>query len=153
MINQKILLTIYEYSYFLTKQGISRISHQNSLVTPPGGDNSANWIMGHIITSRCNVLAMLKIVPPWDFERCQPYLPDSEPLSPDDKVEDIEIMKRLLDETQTSLIAAIQELTEVNLNRNNGQNTLGEDLAGYAIHEAFHAGEIGIISSMIKSNH
>jgi hypothetical protein len=58
-------------------------------------------------------------------------------------------MKGPLDKTQTSLIAAIQELTEEQMNQNSGQNTLGEDLAGYAIHEAFHAGELSIIRHTI----
>ena len=151
MTSPKILITIYDYSYFLVSQGFEDISHQDSLAAPPGGGNPANWILGHIITSRCNILTLLKNDPPWDYKRCKLYLPDSEPLSPDDKVEDFEIMKGLLDETQTSLIAAIQEFTEEKINQNSGQNTLGEDLAGYAIHEAFHAGELGIIRHTIKS--
>jgi len=151
MTSQKMLITIYDYSYFLVSQGIEDISHKDSLTSPPGDGNPANWILGHIITSRCNILALLENDPPWDYTRCKPYLPDSEPLSPDDKVEDIEIMKGLLDETQTSLIGAIQELTEEKINQNHGKNTLGEDLAGYAIHEAFHAGELGIIKHTIMS--
>ena len=83
MLSQKMLITIYEYSYFLANQGIESLTHQDSLIVPPGGDNPANWILGHIITSRSNVLAMLKIDPPWDFQRCKPYLPDSIPLLPE----------------------------------------------------------------------
>ncbi|MCJ7734968.1 MAG: hypothetical protein MUP11_10510 [Anaerolineales bacterium] len=67
MISQKILFTIYEYFFYLTSQGIEGINHQNGLITPPGGDNPANSILGQIITFRYNVLAMLKIDPHWDF--------------------------------------------------------------------------------------
>ena len=69
MISRKMLITMYEYSFFLVGQSIKEINHQDSLITTPGSPNPANWILGHIMVSRCNVLAMLKIEPPWDFDR------------------------------------------------------------------------------------
>jgi hypothetical protein len=152
MIGKKMLLTMYEYSYFLTNQAVDGISHQDSLVSPTVGDNPANWILGHIITSRSNVLVMLKIDPPWNFERCKPYLPESKPLSPSDVVEDFLAMVLAFEKTQIKLMAALQELTQEQLEESLGENTLGEELAGYAIHEAYHAGELAIIRGMIKPN-
>ena len=76
------------------------ITPEQAQLTVSGKGNPVNWILGHIITSRCNLLAMLDIDPPWDFERCKPYLPDSEPLSIGDEVEDFNVMKDFLDETQ-----------------------------------------------------
>ncbi len=80
MISKKMLVTMYEYSFFLASQGSEGLNHQDSLIAPPGSENPANWILGHIITSRSNVLALLKVDPPWDFQRCKPYLPDAEPI-------------------------------------------------------------------------
>jgi len=136
MTSQKTLLTMYEYS----------------LITPPGGDNPANWILGHIITSRSNVLAMLKIDPHWDFERCKPYLPESKPLSPGDVVEDFLEMVIIFEKTQIKLLAALQELTQEQLEVSLGDNTLGEELAGYAIHEAYHAGGMVTLNNMTQSS-
>ena len=138
---------MYEYSYFLVSQSTEGIDHQGSLISPPGGDNPANWILGHIITSRSNVLAMLKIDPPWDYQRCKPYLPDSKPLSLDDEVEDFEEMKAVLTETQSLLIGVIREITNEQLSEITGENSLGEELAGYAIHEAYHAGEMATLNN------
>ena len=142
---------MYEYSYFLACQAVDEISHQDSLISPTGGNNPANWILGHILTSRSNVLIMLKKDPPWDFERCKPYLPESKPLSPGDEVEGFEEMKGVLDETQSMLMATIREITMEQLSETKGENSLGEELAGYAIHEAYHAGELVILKGIIQA--
>ncbi len=110
MINRNIIYSIYEYSYLLSKQGLEGISHQDSLITPPGGSNPANWTLGHIITSRCNVMAMLGLEPPWNLDRCKPYLPDSEPLTPDSKIEDFGDMKLTFKKTQIALLEVISEI-------------------------------------------
>ena len=151
MISQKMLITMYEYSFFLASQGIESLNHQESLVTPPGGGNSANWLLGHIITTRSNVLTILKIDPPWDYQRCKPYLPDSKPLSLGDKVENFNEMINTYEETQVPLLDVIKKMSEEQLMEIYGDNTLGEELAGYAIHEAFHAGELGILRHTLKS--
>ena len=151
MISQKMSLAMYEYSYFLVSEGIKELNHKKSMLFPPGGSNPANWILGHIMASRCNVLAMLKTDPPWDFSRCSPYIPDSKPLSPGDEVEDFETMKKAFENTQEHLLGAIRKLTAAELEEKNGENSLGESLAGYGIHEAFHAGELAVISNLLQS--
>ena len=151
MISQKMILTMYDYSFYLVGEGLEGINHQDSLLTPPGGGNPANWILGHIITSRCNVLAALKIDPPWDFNSCKPYIPDSEPPAPGDDVEDFETMKTDLEKTQELLLKAFQNLSNEELEEKTGENSLGEDLAGYAIHEAYHAGELSEIKRLLKT--
>ena len=149
MTSRKMLITMYEYSYFLVGQNIKEINHQDSLISTPGSSNAANWILGHIITSRCNVLAMLKIDPPWDFQRCKPYIPDSEPIKDGDEVEDFVIMKEDLEKTQDLLLEAIRTLTDQALEEKRGDNSLGEELAGYAVHEAYHAGGLGMIKQQL----
>ena len=59
MVGRKMLLTSYQYSYYLITEAIQDLDHQQSLVKPPGGDNPTNWILGHILTSRGNIQAML----------------------------------------------------------------------------------------------
>jgi hypothetical protein len=151
MIQKKMLLTMYEYSYFLVNQATEGITNPESMILPPRGDNPANWILGHIMASRFNVMAMLKLEPPWDKERCDPYLPNSKPLSEEDEVEDFGEMKEDLEKTQESLTAAIQDLINQDLETIVSENSLGEELAGYAIHEVFHAGELGIIQKFLTS--
>jgi len=145
MISQKMLITMYEYSYFLITGQIEGISHQDSLLQPPGSCNPANWILGHIITSRCNVLAMLGLPPVWDFSRCKPFIPGSDPYQSNNAVEDFELMKGDLEKTQELLLAEIQQITKEKLLKISEDQTIGEQLASYGIHEAFHAGELAII--------
>ena len=63
MVGKKMLQTAYQYSYYLVTGAIQDLTHQQSLLKPPGGDNPANWILGHILTSRSNIMAMLGLEP------------------------------------------------------------------------------------------
>ena len=48
MIGRKMLITRYDYSYFLVTQQIEGITHQNSMEQPLQGGNSLNRILEHI---------------------------------------------------------------------------------------------------------
>ena len=152
MVGKKMLLTAYQYSYYLVTEAIQDLNHQKSLLKPPGGDNPANWILGHILTSRSNIQAMLGLTPVWEKDRCVPYLPDSEPLTIESQVEDFEAMAAELASTQEAMMTSLEELTEEQLEEINGENSLGENLAGYAIHEAFHAGELAMIANWLQDS-
>ena len=152
MVGKKMLLTAYQYSYYLVTEAYQDLTHQESLLKPPGGENPANWVLGHILTSRSNIMAMLGLEPIWDFDRCKPYLPDSEPITPESQVEDFEVMVAELISSQEEFIAELQGLTDDLLMEPQGENSLGEELAGYAIHEAYHAGELAIIRNWLQGS-
>ena len=152
MISKNMLLTAYQYSVFLVTGAVQGTTHQESLLKPPGGDNPANWILGHILTSRGNIQVMLGLEPVWDITRCKLYLPDSEALTPGSQVEDFEVMVADLASSQEALIKSLEKLTEEQLEEISGKNSLGENLAGYAIHEAYHAGELAIIRNWLNDH-
>ncbi|MCJ7734967.1 MAG: hypothetical protein MUP11_10505 [Anaerolineales bacterium] len=54
-------------------------------------------------------------------------------------------MKAALDQTQEAKLTAFREITEKQLQQASGDNTIGVQLAGYSIHEAYHAGELEIL--------
>ena len=60
-------------------------------------------------------------------------------------------MKKILDQTQAALLSTIQEIKDEELQATSGENSLGEELAGYAIHEAYHAGQLGTIKGIIQA--
>ena len=150
MISRKMLITMYDYSYYLITQQTEGISHPESLVSPAGGGNSLNWILGHIITSRCNVLAMLKLSPVWDFSRCRPYIPGSDPIPGPEEIINFESMLIDLDQTQELLMNAIARITGHQLLELIEDQSMGEQLAGYGIHEAYHAGQIEILKQNLQ---
>lgn len=152
MISKNMLLAAYQYSFYLVGEALQGITHQESLLKPPGGDNPANWILGHILTSRSNIQAMLGLEPIWDITRCKLYLPDSEPLTLESQVEELEVMIADLETTEDELLKALKDLTDDQLLEPSGENSLGENLAGYAIHEAFHAGELAIIRNWLNDH-
>ncbi len=150
MLGKKMLLTAYSYTHYLVMEAIQGLTHQESLLKPPGGENPANWILGHILTSRSNVQAMLDLEPIWNYDRCKLYLPDSEPITAESLVENLEDMLADLETTQEDLMKELQGLNDDLLLEPQGDNSLGEELSGYAIHEAYHAGELAIIRIWLR---
>lgn len=150
MSGKNMLLTAYQYSFYLVTEALQGFTQKQSLIKPPGGDNPAIWVLGHILASRSNIEAMLDLEPTWDYARCKPYLPDSEPLHPDSQGEDLRTLAADFGSSQEKLVRKLSELSDQQLYQIAGDNSLGGDLAGYAIHEAFHAGELAMLGNWLE---
>ena len=59
-------------------------------------------------------------------------------------------MKTDREKTQELLIAENQQITEKKLLEISEEHTIGEQLASYGIHEAYHAGQLEIIKQQLK---
>lgn len=149
MISNQMLLSMYAYSFDLVLQAARGLTHLKSLAQPYPGGNPANWVLGHILTSRCNLLAMLELDPPWDFARCRPYLPDAELPTEDGGLEDLGTILADLEMSQGLFLNALRELQPEELHEIRGENSLAEELASYAVHEAYHAGELALIQELL----
>jgi len=151
MISPQLLKDLYEDSYGLVKQQIDGIKHQESIYRPSYGGNCINWILGHIIVARCNFLMMLDIPSIWDMAQCRRFIPGSDPIT---SVIDTILFGALcedLDNTQEQLMTILDQVTIEKLQEISGEKTIGEHLAFYNTHEAYHAGQLEILRQVIKN--
>ena len=52
-------LIVFKSSHLVLNRNLKDLTHEESLVTPQGGGNSINWILGHIIVSRDDIRELL----------------------------------------------------------------------------------------------
>jgi len=151
MISLQILKTLYEDSYALITQHIDGINHSESLYQPPYGGNCANWILGHIITARCNFMVMLDIPSIWNMAQCRQFIPGSDPITRVNDAILFETMCGDFNSTQEQLLNTLNLVSREKLHKINGDKTIGEHLVFYNAHEAYHAGQLDILRQILNS--
>ena len=152
MISPQLLKTLYQDSYSLVSQNIAGITHQNSLYQPPFGGNCANWILGHIIVARCNFMVMLDFPSIWDMDRCRRFIPGSAPITDADEAILFDTLCADFDKTQAQLLESLSRVSDEKLQEVSGEKTVGEHLAFYHTHEAYHAGQLEILRQVVRGN-
>lgn len=121
---------------------------QEESVRSVEGVNSANWIVGHMTWARNEVLRLLGAEPVADPASLGAYARGGgvgEPLGIDE-------LRRLLRRTQKALERAIEEADPSRPNPSpdglTGE-TIGSALDFFAFHDAYHAGQLGIVRRLL----
>jgi len=81
MIQPKFLKELFVDSHSAVKIYTMGITHDESVWQPPFGGNSVNWIMGHLVVSRCNFLMLLNVPSIWNMDQCMRFIPGSSPVT------------------------------------------------------------------------
>lgn len=130
------------------------LSQEESLFQPPGGGNCVNWLLGHVVVSRNEMLELLGLEPVWGQEERSRYAQGSPPITgPGPGVLEI---GRLLDDyeaTQRPLLEAVAAATDEELALQvpwfGGSLDKSGVLGGYLFHEAYHLGQIGMVRRLL----
>ena len=135
---------------FIARANTAGITHEESLVRAVPRGNNMNWVLGHVVATRCDVLRALRQESPWSdrerslYRRGMTLAAEPEHLPFDDVVQAFHA-------TQERMLAGIAELSEEELAGpapfapGGGPETLGSLLTKIAIHEAYHLGQTGIL--------
>lgn len=127
----------------ITERQLEGLSDADLLLQPASRGNCANWILGHIITSRQIALQYLSDDFVWDEEKSKLYSGGSAPITGEDSPH----LKRdeLMDAYNKSydqLIDCIEQLTDADLAKEVTEDRTLEDRVNFAIwHEAYHTGQ------------
>jgi hypothetical protein len=81
MIAPDALSDLYTWTYDTVKEQMAGVTHEDSMRQPVAGGNCLNWVVGHIMAGRSNVLAMLGAPTVWRYADAKPYLPGSAPFT------------------------------------------------------------------------
>ena len=139
----------FRWSHGLVAVNCDGLSHEDSLLQPEPSGNCLNWIVGHIVASRQLLLPVLGEEAAWPQERIDRYGRHSEPIVDG---EDAAPFDELLQDHKRSLVAVLRGLPSLEgadldvpapfstAGRDN--ETLGSLVAGFAFHEAYHAGQV-----------
>lgn len=138
--------------YYVVKANIEGMTHEDSLVQPTPGGNCLNWVMGHLMTARNGVLPLLGREPLWDDRTVETYKRGSQPLTDPSTALSFDKIMADFDKSQEMITQGLREITSERMAEkapysptNNPNETVGSLLAGLAFHDAYHAGQTGIL--------
>jgi len=114
------------------------------LKTPEAGGNSMNWVLGHIVAVRNGALRNLGAEPPWTDAEAAPYVRGSLPLNPKEALP-FEKIRKDFDLSQERLLAALQSLPVGVVEESVANPMPTKNLAILHLHDAYHAGQLGIL--------
>jgi uncharacterized damage-inducible protein DinB len=124
-------------------RNLEDVSEEESLITPEAGGSSMNWVFGHIIVNRDDVLTMLGQEPVSAEELVNRYKRGSSPT----KEVTLEELRKLFAESQKRLRAGFSSKTDEDLavTVEGSEDSLEKNLLQYYFHESYHAGELGVL--------
>ena len=152
----EMLKLFFRYNQFVLKTNICGLSHEESLHQPVPGGNCLNWVMGHIVATRNGVFKALGEPAAWNEETARWYVRGSAPITDGAQAVPFQQLVEMLHSSQTRIMAALDALDPEMISKPAGgggadkQNeTLGSQLTGLAFHEAYHAGQIGLLRRLL----
>ena len=145
----------FRYTHHVLKQNLDGFTEDEGLRTPEAGGNGANWILGHLLNSRAELLEVLGRPEPWHVDRLAAYKRGTHGLGADEAIALPNLLADL-DTTQESLLAGFKAFDLARLGdpapwspTENPKETLGSLFAGLAFHEAYHTGQTGLLRRMV----
>src|SRR4030095_5504671 len=136
------IFTVYKFNHNVIHNNLEGITHEESLVSPDGGGNSINWILGHILVNRNSVNSILGLPDAADENIVKHYSRGTQNITRENAVR-LEDMLRMFDDTQKKLEAKIPE---IDLSTDEKK---AERLALLAFHEAYHSGQTGLLRRVV----
>jgi len=151
MISIQNLIDFYARNVEIIKMQTENITQEESLIQLPFRSNCMNWVVGHVLTNRCNILNLL------DAEDLRPgidldhYERESDPvLGEAEGVLLLEDLIRHLEESQLRLTAALESETEESLQRlapyrDRPEREVAFWLFFLYFHDSYHVGQTEIL--------
>lgn len=132
---------------------IDDLTHAESLVQPPYVHNCLNWVMGHIVQSRDQILQLFEVPALLTEAQTNRYKRGSQPVTQDgpDLIR-LERLRNLLDEQQTQLANAFAHAPADYLQRPLGENTIGDIVFVLYFHETYHVGQVDPLRQVAGKN-
>lgn len=140
------------YTHAVVNTNLEGIAPELADRTPPGGGNSLNWVLGHLVHSRNGCLRMLGQEPVLPTGSLELYARGTTPGTGPGGALPLDDLRQAFNAAQEGLVAGIAALDEAALQApapfsplDNPDETVGSLLAGLLFHESYHAGQLGTI--------
>lgn len=159
MIDADQLVEMYSLTYRVIKRRMEGLTQEESLLQPPiQGANCINWLMGHVMATRSNLLAKLGLPSVWSYEQARRYIPGSHSVDAEGlDALPIEEIVAAYDISQELLVETLKTLSVDDLLVPDGEEdppglpTIGGYLAFYHFHESYHLAQIDMIMPVIRA--
>jgi hypothetical protein len=146
------LRTLQQFTTLVLERNLEGLSHEESLEQPASGGNCLNWVLGHILATRTHVHRLLGDEPVWSDAEAKRYERGSSPIV--EAGPGVLPLPRLVDDLRTSstrLRDALERVSDDDLAKRSGEGAqpVGDQLIALHFHEAYHAGQIGLLRRLV----
>jgi uncharacterized damage-inducible protein DinB len=146
------LASLFQVSHYAITVNLEGFSQEESLRPGPGGGNCVNWVLGHIVTSRNGILALLGEEPALHAAVAERYRRGSQPIAHARDAAHLDILVQALEDSQRRLLAALGRASELDMAKPaaspaipSGDTSVGGQLSFLHFHETYHAGQLGLL--------
>ena len=138
------------------KLNLEGVTHQDSLVQPSPGGNCLNWVLGHLLWVYDQALPLVKEQPVLEESTLNRYARGSAPLQNPSEAIQFDVLVKALDKATERIDAGLANLTTTELDarapfspNNDPNETLRSLLSTVSFHQAYHAGQTGVLRRLI----
>lgn len=147
MVTPQLLAAGFAANQEAIKHEIDGLTHADSLRQPPFRGNCLNWVLGHIVASRDNVLRSLGAEPVLAEAEFARYRAGSPPVTGEAPgVVRLQRLLQSLDLTQERIAAALQRATPESLAQEvqfgSRRTTVAEAVFHRFRHDSYHTGQL-----------
>jgi uncharacterized damage-inducible protein DinB len=136
----------------IVRLNVADVSHEDSLLQPRPAGNCLNWVLGHLLTVYNDVLPVLGQQPVVGGDVLQHYARGSAPMTDARDARLFAELQRDWDAACTRIDAGLAAMPGERLRESaphsptgNPDETVGSLLSTVMFHQAYHAGQLGIL--------
>ena len=158
MIPIQMLIDFYERNVEIVKMQTDGLSNTDSLIQLPFRANCLNWVVGHLITNRCNIIHLLGGEDPLPDLNLGHYQRESDPiLEESEGVLTLEELITNLEKAQARLAETLLKETEQTLQRSAPYRDRPERPLVYWLlflffHDSYHVGQTELLRQAAGTN-
>jgi uncharacterized damage-inducible protein DinB len=146
--NADVIVRMFQLNHYAIMKNIEGLTQEESLRAPAPGGSSLNWVLGHIVATRNIILKQLDREPILRDREAAVYARGSDGRSAERALE-LDALIAALNDSQPRLVEGLKSLPAERLAASLASEALGENLAGLQFHEAYHAGQLGLLRRLI----
>lgn len=142
----------FDISGWVANKNLEAVSHDDSLKAPAPAGNNINWILGHVVKARDEMLTLVGKEPMFASEKFERYARGKPPLTDASEAVSFDELMDCYNKQQPVISAALESIPAEKLAEkapfsptNNPDETVGTLLAGLMFHEAYHLGQFGVL--------
>lgn len=150
MLTTEDLAADFERNRWLIRRHAEGLTHQDSLIQPPGRANCFNWVAGHVVVYRGRILELIGGAPLLDPDQIDRYAKESEPVTGEEPgVIDFDTLLARLDLAQEKLGESLTGLSDQDLvaeiQHGDRKIALASRLHFLYFHDTFHTGQTELL--------
>ncbi len=140
---------------FVVNAQLDGLSHEDCLLQLPFRGNCANWVLGHIISSRSSMIQRITGESYWDDDVNSLYKFNSEPITDGENALHLDQLLEHLQNSAEALKSAIQGASHEQLEtiwNEERQSSVLDFLLFMTWHEGYHAGQFEYLRQLAGKN-